>query len=72
MEHLRDIELHNSYSLYEVSDDVRIEKDIDNLKQEVLRQRIVIQTQNAEIVKLRGEIALLDGLRKLRRNFANV
>ena len=65
------IDLHNDYSLYEHTDDVRYEKDLQELKREVLRQRIYIEQQHAEIHKLNTEIALLRGLRSLERRFAN-
>lgn len=51
------------YSLYDHFDDIYYEKDIENLRQEVIRQRLYIDKQQYEINKLQAEITLLNGMR---------
>lgn len=49
------------YSLYDHDDDLRSEKDIRNFRQEAFRQRIFIEQQNYEILRLQAELTLLRG-----------
>ncbi len=65
------IELHNSYSLYDHPDDIQHEKDLAALKQEVFRQRNIIESQAWEIHRLQTEVTLLRGMRHYGRHFCN-
>lgn len=56
------------YSLYDHVDDIYYEKDIENLRQEVIRQRLYIDKQQYEINKLQAEITLLNGMRMVGNN----
>ena len=57
------------YSLYEHDDDLQSERDIMNFRQEVFRQRIFIERQNYEILRLQAELTLLRGS---KYNWANL
>ena len=59
------------YSLYIHPDDIRAERDIEELKREVFRQRVFIEQQDAKIHKLEAELVFLRGFRNMRRNFSN-
>lgn len=56
------------YSLYDHMDDIYYEKDIETLRQEVIRQRLYIDKQQYEINKLQADITLLNGMRMVRNN----